>query len=145
LAPDFRLLDQHGKTHAVSDYAGRWLVLYFYPKDDTPGCTREACAFRDSHTRLLATGAAVLGVSLDSPESHGKFAEKYRLPFALLADSDGAVALKYGALMDWLVFRMARRMTFLINPAGRLHRIYLKPDPGRHAEEILAEMEKTAQ
>jgi peroxiredoxin Q/BCP len=143
-APDFRLPDQYGKQHGLSDYAGRWLVLFFYPKDDTPGCTREACAFRDGLAKLQAAGAVVVGVSVDTQASHRKFADKYQLPFTLLADTDGAVARRYGALMDWQVVRMARRMTFLITPAGRLHRIYQHVDPTRHAGEILAELTKSA-
>jgi peroxiredoxin Q/BCP len=144
-APDFRLPDQHGKPHGLGDYAGRWLVLYFYPKDNTPGCTREACAFRDGLARLEAAGASVVGVSVDSQASHAGFAEKYRLPFPLLADADGSVSRRYGVLMDWQVFRMARRATFLISPAGRLQRVYARVDPNRHAEEILADLAKPAQ
>jgi peroxiredoxin Q/BCP len=144
-APDFRLADQNGNFHSLPDYAGRWLVLYFYPKDDTPGCTREACAFRDGLAKLQAAGAAVVGVSVDTQESHRKFADKYQLAFPLLADSEGLVTRRYGALMDWQVFRVARRITFLITPAGRIHRVYLKVDPNRHADEILAELPKAAQ
>jgi peroxiredoxin Q/BCP len=143
--PDFRLPDQHGSLHSLSDYAGRWVVLYFYPKDDTPGCTREACAFRNGLAKLQAAGAAVVGISVDTQESHRKFAEKYQLPFPLLADSDGLVARQYGALMDWKVVRMAKRITFLITPAGRLHRVYEQVDPNRHAEEILAVLANAAQ
>jgi peroxiredoxin Q/BCP len=144
-APDFRLPDQHGKMHTLSDYAGRWLVLYFYPKDDTPGCTREACAFRDGLARLEAAGAIVVGISVDTQDSHRRFAEKHRLPFDLLADSDGNVARHYGALMDWQVFRMAKRTTFLISPTGKVQRVYAQVDPDRHAGEILAELTGTAQ
>ena len=143
-APDFSLVDQNGRQHALSDYAGRWLVLYFYPKDDTPGCTKEACVFRDGLAGLQAAGAAVIGVSVDTQESHAGFAEKYRLNFPLLADADGGTARRYGSLMDWIVFRMARRNTFLISPEGRIHRIYTKVDPTLHAGEILAELEQAS-
>ncbi len=139
-APDFRLPDQNGISHALSDYAGRWLVLYFYPRDDTPGCTREACAFRDSLARLEATGASVAGISVDSQESHQQFAAKYALPFTLLADTDGNVARHYGALMDWKLLRMSRRITFLISPTGTIQRVYEHIDPSRHADEILADL-----
>lgn len=144
-APDFSLPDQHGKLHRLSDYAGRWLVLYFYPRDDTPGCTREACAFRDGLTKLEAAGAAVVGISVDSQDSHRRFAEKYRLPFALLADTDGNVARNYGALMDWKIFRMSKRITFLVSPDGKVRQVYQQVDPDRHADEILAELAKAAQ
>lgn len=144
-APDFHLPDQHGKLHSLSDYAGRWLVLYFYPKDDTPGCTREACAFRDGLARLETADAVVVGISVDTLDSHRKFAEKYRLSFDLLADTDGHVARHYGVLMDWKIFRMAKRTTFLIDPAGKVQQVYERVDPDRHADEILAELAKAVQ
>jgi peroxiredoxin Q/BCP len=144
-APDFSLPDQDGTLHRPSDYAGRWLVLYFYPKDDTPGCTREACAFRDGLARLEATGAAVVGVSVDTPQSHARFAVKYRLSFKLLADTNGAVARAYGVLMDWRLYRMARRVTFLISPAGKIHQVFQGVDPDRHADVILAALTPAAQ
>lgn len=120
-------------------------MLYFYPRDDTPGCTREACAFRDGLAKLKAAGAEVLGVSADTRQSHVRFAEKHQLNFPLLADSDGTVARRYGCLMDWKLFRMPRRTTFLIDPAGRIHQVFQRLDPNRHPEEILAELAKTAQ
>lgn len=136
-APDFALYDQQGRLHRLSDYAGRWLVLYFYPKDDTPGCTREACSFRDGLERLHAAGAVVVGISVDTPESHARFAAKYHLNFPLLADSDGSVARSYGTLMDWQLFRMAKRNTFLISPQGKVRQVFTSVDPSRHADEIL--------
>lgn len=145
LAPDFKLPDQQGRLHSLSDHAGHWLVLYFYPKDDTPGCTREACSFRDGLPRLETAGAHVVGVSVDSPESHEQFAAKYALPFPLLADTDGHTARQYGALMDWQIFRLAKRMTFLIGPDGRIHRVFSRVDPNSHADEILAVLAGTAQ
>ncbi len=144
-APDFALSDQLGNRHRLSDYAGRWLVLYFYPRDDTPGCTREACAFRDGLAKLQAAGAAVLGVSVDTQASHAGFAEKYHLNFPLLADTDGSVARRYGTLMDWKLLRLARRNTFLINPQGKVWRVYGRVDPTRHADEILADLARAAQ
>ena len=143
-APDFHLPDQHGKLHTLSDYGGRWLVLYFYPKDDTPGCTREACTFRDGLAKLQAAGAEVVGVSVDSPASHREFADKYQIPFTLLSDTDGSTARHYGVLVDWQIFRMAKRTTFLIGPDGRIKRVYEQVDPDRHADEVLAELAKSA-
>lgn len=144
-APDFQLSDQYGNTHQLSSYAGRWLVLYFYPKDDTPGCTREACAFRDGIASLEAAGASVAGVSVDTQASHARFAEKHRISFPLLADTDGSVAHRYGTLMDWIALRMARRATFLIDPEGKLRRTYRQVDPARHADEILADLTSLSQ
>lgn len=136
-APDFRLPDQAGNFHQLSDHAGRWRIVYFYPKDDTPGCTKEACEFRDGLARLEAAGAMVMGISVDTPASHQQFAEKHRLNFPLLADVNGAVSRQYGVLMDWKVLRMAKRVTFLIDPQGNIDRVYPRVDPDRHAAEIL--------
>jgi peroxiredoxin Q/BCP len=144
-APDFGLPDQHGNVHRLSDYAGRWLVLYFYPRDDTPGCTREACAFQEGLAKLQSVGAAVVGVSVDTQASHARFAEKYHLGFPLLADSGGSVASHYGTLIDWRVLRVARRITFLIDPQGNIHKTFTRVDPTRHADEILSELAKPAQ
>ena len=144
-APDFRLPDQHGKLHALSDYAGHWLVLYFYPKDDTPGCTLEACNFRDGLAKLEAAGVSVVGVSTDSQKSHQQFAAKYALPFPLLSDAEGKTARHYGVLMDWKVFRIAKRITFLISPSGAVYRVYKNVDPDSHAAEILEELPKASQ
>jgi thioredoxin-dependent peroxiredoxin len=139
-APDFRLQDQSGRFHQLSDYAGRWRIVYFYPRDDTPGCTKEACEFRDGLARLEAAGAMVMGISVDTPASHQQFADKHRLNFPLLADVDGAVSRQYGVLMDWKVLRMAKRVTFLIDPQGNIDHVYPQVDPDRHAAEILARL-----
>lgn len=144
-APDFALLDQQGRMHRLAEYAGRWLVLYFYPRDDTPGCTREACSFRDGLARLQAAGAVVVGISVDTQESHARFAAKYHLNFPLLADSDGSVARSYGTLMDWKVLRMAKRNTFLISPQGKVRQVFTSVDPTRHADEILLALAGMAQ
>ncbi len=141
-APDFRLLDQHGKTHALSDYRGQWLVLYFYPRDDTPGCTKEACGFRDRHERLLERKAQVVGVSLDDVASHKAFMEKYNLPFPLLADPGGEVALRYGSLYRLGPLRFARRHTFIIDPEGRIAHVFRQVKPATHAEEVLQTLER---
>jgi peroxiredoxin Q/BCP len=135
-APDFALADQSGQTRALADYRGRWLVLYFYPKDDTPGCTTEACNFRDDISSITALQAVVVGVSIDSRESHARFAEKFQLPFALLADTDGAVARAYGALLGFGPLKFAKRHSFIIGPDGRIARIYRDVRPATHSREI---------
>ncbi|MGC2048259.1 MAG: peroxiredoxin, partial [Gallionella sp.] len=117
-APDFNLPDQNGKHHALKDYRGKWLVLYFYPKDDTPGCTQEACAFRDDLQQISELGAQVVGVSVDDSSSHAEFAKKYHLPFPLLADKTTETAARYGALMNLVFMKVARRNTFVIYQHG---------------------------
>jgi peroxiredoxin Q/BCP len=139
-APDFRLPDASGKAHRLADWRGQWLVLYFYPKDDTPGCTTEAIAFRDRQKQLAALKAQVVGVSLDDGASHQAFADKHQLPFTLLADREGKVAKSYGALSDFGIIRFARRYTFLIDPDGRVAKAYLKVEAERHADEVIADL-----
>jgi peroxiredoxin Q/BCP len=141
-APDFRLPDQNGLQHALQDFRGKYLVLYFYPKDDTPGCTQEACAFRDDLNQLTAMGAQVVGVSVDDSNSHAEFAKKYHLPFPLLADKSGAVAASYGALLNLGILKVARRYTFLIDPQGNISRQYLSVDTSRHSTEIIQDLKK---
>lgn len=141
-APGFRLQDQDSEWHSLQDYRGQWVVLYFYPKDDTPGCTTEACNFRDDIYRFKAKGAAVLGVSLDDVESHAEFAEKYELPFPLLADTDHEVAKKYDVLTTLGPLKFAKRETFLIDPDGRIARHYAEVDPETHARQVLADLEE---
>ena len=118
-APDFRLLDQNGKTHTLTDFRGKWLVLYFYPKDDTPGCTEQACKFRDDLHKLTALGAQVVGVSVDDTASHTEFAKKYNLPFPLLADNKAETAARYDSLTNLGIIKFAKRNTFLIDPQIR--------------------------
>ena len=137
-APVFELVDQNGETRRLTDYRGQWVVLYFYPKDDTPGCTTEACNFRDDAPRLRQLGAQVLGVSLDSPASHAEFAQEYHLPFPLLADGAGEVARSYGAYFGLGPLRFARRHTVIIDPQGRIARIYRKVKPATHSDEVVA-------
>ncbi len=136
VAPDFALQDQNGKTHRLGDYAGRWLVLYFYPRDDTPGCTQEACRFRDDIGVLGDLNAAVVGVSVDDAGSHADFARKYQLPFPLLSDPDGRTAAAYDSLLNLGLVRFARRHTFIISPDGRIAARFDKVDPARHVEEV---------
>ena len=141
-APDFNLLDQNGKQHALKDYRGKWLVLYFYPKNDTPGCTQQACAFRDDLNQISELGAQVVGVSVDDSDSHAAFAKKYHLPFPLLADSKGAVAASYGTLMNLGFMKVARRYTFLIDPQGNVGKVYLSVETSRHSKEIIEDLQK---
>ena len=140
-APDFRLQDQNGDWHTLADYRGRWITLYFYPKDDTPGCTTEACAFRDNIFAFDKIGAVVLGVSLDDVASHAEFAEKYSLPFPLLADSGSDTAKAYGVLSSMGSFRMAKRETFVIDPQGQIAKHYSKVSPATHTEQVLGDIE----
>ena len=140
VAPEFSLSDQDGRPRRLGEWRGRWVVLYFYPKDDTPGCTTEACSFRDDIAQLTQLGAQVVGISVDDTASHKAFAEKHRLPFPLLADTNASVARQYGALSDWLVVKMARRYSFIVDPAGRIAKAYLTVDPSRHVQEIVADL-----
>lgn len=135
-APDFALQDQDGRIRRLGDYAGRWLVLYFYPRDDTPGCTREACHFRDDIGVLGELGAAVVGVSIDDTRSHADFARKHQLPFPLLSDPGGKTAQAYDSLLNLGLVRFARRHTFIIAPDGRIAARFDKVDPARHAEQV---------
>lgn len=139
-APSFTLNDAKGKTHYLSDYAGQYLVLYFYPKDDTPGCTKEACHFRDDMAQLEKLGAKVVGVSVDNSSSHADFAKKYHLPFPLLADTNGQVAASYHALSNFYLFKIAKRYTFLISPSGKIAKIYKNVDTSNHSQQIIDDL-----
>ncbi|MFN4032853.1 MAG: thioredoxin-dependent thiol peroxidase [Fimbriimonadales bacterium] len=141
-APDFSLTDQHGNTVRLSDYRGRWVVLYFYPKDMTPGCTQEACSFRDLHADFEQEGIVVLGVSADDVQSHRKFADTYELPFPLLADTEHTVSEAYGAWrkkhMYGKEFWGVDRITYIIAPNGVVHRVFTKVKPATHGDEVLS-------
>jgi peroxiredoxin Q/BCP len=139
-APDFRLQDQKGNWHTLSQYQGKWVVLYFYPKDDTPGCTTEVCTFRDDVAKLHKENAEVLGVSLDDVKSHEAFAEKYHVPFPLLSDNTQATAKTYGVLATHLNFTYARRETFLIDPHGKIAKHYKDVDPKANSGQVLADL-----
>ena len=140
-APDFELSDQNGNLHKLSDYVGKRVVLYFYPKDDTPGCTAEACSFRDNYSVFKQNGIEILGVSADSIKSHAKFQEKYQLPFTLLSDPEHSVSEAYGVwgLKKYMgrEYYGINRTTFLINEDGKLVKIYEKVKPAEHAQEIM--------
>ncbi|MDX1403227.1 MAG: peroxiredoxin [Woeseiaceae bacterium] len=140
-APDFELMDQSGQMHSIEDYRGKWVALYFYPKDDTPGCTTEACEFRDNIFAFKNKNCQILGVSLDDVDSHKEFAEKYSLPFPLLADTEGTTADAYGVKTKMMGMSVAKRQTFLIDPQGNLAKHYEKVDPETHSKQVLADLE----
>jgi peroxiredoxin Q/BCP len=145
-APDFKLQDQNGKTHELKDYRGKWVALYFYPKDQTPGCTTQACEFRDNIFAFREAGAVILGVSVDDVESHKKFSEKHGLPFPILADSEKVVAKQYGVLKRFLgVAELAKRDTFLIDPQGKIVRHYADVDPKGHSQLVLKDIKELSE
>jgi len=139
-APEFELSDQTGQLHSLEDYRDQWVVLYFYPKDETPGCTTEACEFRDNIFEFRKINVQILGVSFDDVESHRKFAENYDLPFPLLADTEGNAAEAYGVKTKMLGMTVAKRQTFLIDPAGNLAKHYDKVKPETHSAEVLSDL-----
>jgi peroxiredoxin Q/BCP len=140
-APDFTLMDERGLPRSLKDYLGKQIVvLYFYPKDFTSGCTQEACKFRDDYRLYEEKGAAVIGVSLDTVESHTAFSEKYALPFPILSDNSKEVAKAYGVLGMGVL--LAKRVTFIIGKDGRIARIFPKVDVKHHSEEVLEALEE---
>jgi thioredoxin-dependent peroxiredoxin len=140
-APEFKLQDQNGKWHTLADFRGKWVALYFYPKDQTPGCTTQACEFRDNIFAFRDAGAAIVGVSVDDVESHRKFSEKHGLPFPILADPTKETAKKYGVLKSYLgTMELAKRDTFLIDPEGRIVKRYADVDPKGHSQIVLKDI-----
>jgi peroxiredoxin Q/BCP len=147
-APAIELPDQDGKTRSLADHRGRWVLVYFYPRDDTPGCTVEACGIRDAFARYRELGIEVLGISADSVKSHRKFADKHRLGFTLLSDEDKGVIRRYGS---WgkkkfmgREFDGILRQSFLVDPQGKIAKVYAKVRPEEHAEEVLADVRELA-
>lgn len=143
-APAFTLPDQNGNMHSLSDYAGKWLLVYFYPKDDTPGCTIEACSIRDNFADFTKAGIEVLGVSKDDVASHKKFADKFSLPFTLLADESGKMVEAYGAWGERTrstgeKVMSIMRISYLIDPQGKVAKVYPNVQPEQHAAEILSD------
>lgn len=145
-AINFSLSDQNGQTHHLTDYQGKWVVLYFYPKDNTPGCTTEACQFQENYQELINLGVVVLGVSADTTDSHKKFSERYQLTFPLLSDPEKSVIKAYHA---WgkkkflgKEFEGILRISYLINPQGEIVKKYEKVNPKNHAQEIIADIRK---
>lgn len=144
-APNFTLPDQQGKAHSLSDYRGKWIIIYFYPKDDTPGCTKEACGFRDISSVYKEKNISVVGISKDSVASHKRFAEKYHLTFPLLSDESTEIIKAYGAWGEkkfmGRIFDGVKRISFLINPDQTIEKEYLKVDVFAHAQEILKDID----
>lgn len=139
-APDFQLPDQHGARRSSAEFRGQWLVLYFYPKDETPGCIEQAVRFRDAVATLEKQGAVVCGVSVDDSTSHAAFAAKHQLQFTLLADRDGATAARYGSLVNLGWLRFARRNTFLIDPQGRIAKVRLGVSASKNAADVAEDL-----
>jgi peroxiredoxin Q/BCP len=141
-APEFTVLTQEGKSISLADFAGKHVVLYFYPRDDTPGCTKEACGFRDTFAELQKKDAVVLGVSTDAVKAHARFAAKYKLPFMLLADEDKQIVEAYGVWGEKSFmgrkYQGTHRVTFLIGPDGKIKRIWPGVKPEEHAAEVLS-------
>jgi peroxiredoxin Q/BCP len=139
-APDFALADQNGKTVKLSDFQGKHVVLYFYPKDDTPGCTKEACGFRDDYAKFTKKGIVILGVSPDDPKSHKKFVDKYELPFTLLADTEKSVCEAYEVWKEKNMYGRksmgVERTTFVIGPDGKIEKIFPKVKVDGHIEKV---------
>ncbi len=148
-APNFTLQDQNGEEHSLSSYVGKWVLIYFYPKDDTPGCTTEACALRDQFLDFEKHNAVVLGISTDTVKSHLKFAGKFKLPFTLLADENKTVVEAYGVWRKKKFmgreYMGTQRMSFLINPAGKIAKIYESVKPADHAAEVLHDIQQLSQ
>jgi len=142
-APNFTLPNQDGDTVSLADFKGKWVVLYFYPKDDTPGCTTEACSLRDARDDLAELGAEIIGISKDDPSSHEKFKAKHSLNFTLLSDPEGKVIEAYGAWGPKMFGKEGiLRKTFLIDPTGTVRKVYGRVTPQGHGEQVIAELKK---
>jgi peroxiredoxin Q/BCP len=139
-APNFTVKDTNGNTVSLSDYAGKPVVLYFYPKDDTPGCTKEACSFRDNYQQYLAQGITVFGVSMDDEASHKSFTDKFSLPFPLLADTDGTLTKAYDVEGERNGVIYSKRVTYVIGGDGKIQQVYTTVNTESHASDILAAM-----
>ena len=145
LAPNFNLQDQNGEWHSLEDYKGQYVVLFFYPKDGTPGCTTEACSFRDNIFEFNSLDAQILGVSLDDVDSHQEFSEKYSLPYPILADVNKNCADDYGVLGKFMMMTIAKRQSFIIGPQGKILKRYNKVDPDTHTSEVIEDIKKFRQ
>ncbi len=141
-APEFTLMDQNGEPHSLSDFTGKWLVVFFYPKADTPGCTTEACNFRDNIYAIRGAGAEVVGISVDSVADQKKFSDKYKLPFTILSDADGETCTDYGVLRSMGTMEIANRESFLIDPEGVVVKHYQRVNPENHTQEVIADLER---
>ncbi|MDT8438196.1 MAG: peroxiredoxin [Wenzhouxiangellaceae bacterium] len=143
-APAFQLNDQYGEQHDLADFAGKWLVVFFYPRADTPGCTTEACNFRDNIYAIRAAGAEVVGISVDSVDEQKKFSDKYKLPFTLLSDAGGQTCDAYGVLRNFGSTEIANRESFLIDPDGVVAKHYTRVNPETHTQQVIADLQELA-
>ena len=141
-APRFSLLDNKQKQQNLSDYQGQWLVLFFYPKDNTPGCTIEACQLRDDYAHILALDTAILGINTDNSVSHETFINKYQLPFPLLSDTTGEVSQHYGTLFKLGPIKFCKRHSFIISPTGEIAKIYRKVQPSEHSQQVIDDLKR---
>ena len=141
-APDFELADQYGEIHSLEDFSGKWLVVFFYPKADTPGCTTQACNFRDNIYAIRGAGAEVVGISVDSVEDQNKFSEKYKLPFTILSDTGGRTCDAFGVLRSFGSMEVANRESFLVNPEGIVVKHYKEVSPDSHTQDVIADLER---
>ena len=139
-APTFKLQDQNGDWHTLGDYKGKYVVLFFYPKDGTPGCTTEACNFRDNIFAFDDLNTQILGISLDDVDSHKEFSEKYRLPYPILADIEKESAVDYGVLGKFMMMTITKRESFIIDPEGLIVKHYKNVDPDKHTDEVIEEL-----
>jgi len=139
-APTFKLQDQNGDWHTLGDYKGKYVVLFFYPKDGTPGCTTEACNFRDNIFAFDDLNTQILGISLDDVDSHKEFSEKYSLPYPILADIEKESAVDYGVLGKFMMMTITKRESFIIDPDGLIVKHYKNVDPEKHTDEVIEEL-----
>ena len=140
-APSFKLRDSTDQWVDLNSFKGKWLVIFFYPKDDTPGCTKEACNFRDNYSLIKSIGANIVGISLDGSSSHQKFSAKHGLPFMLLTDPSGTVTKAYGALFQFFCIRLAKRHSFIVDPSGLIRKEYRSVNPATHSDQIIKDLE----
>jgi peroxiredoxin Q/BCP len=140
-APSFKLRDSTDQWVDLNSFKGKWLVIFFYPKDDTPGCTKEACNFRDNYSLIKSIGANIVGISLDGSSSHQKFSAKHGLPFMLLSDPNGNVTKAYGALFQFFCIRLAKRHSFIVDPSGLIRKEYRSVNPATHSDQIIKDLE----
>ena len=145
MAPNFSLFDSSQKKHTLLDYRAQWLVLFFYPKDDTPGCTVEACQFKEHYAEILAMNVQILGINTDKPESHARFINKFQLPFPLLSDQSGEVSQQYGSLFKLGFIKFCKRHSFIIDPKGQIAKIYRKVEPAKHSLQIITDLKELMQ
>jgi len=141
-APNFSLYDAHNAAHKLDDYKSHWLVIYFYPKDNTPGCTKEACALRDDSAKFEALNTQIVGISTDSSKSHQNFSQKQNLTFTLLADPKGEVSRAYGALFKLGPIKFSKRHSFIIDPTGKVAQIYRSVSPSLHSQELINDLQQ---